>query len=233
MKTKTQFFILITVIFIATILLASDVVYAEVIRDPDGTTHQIIRDKHGKKIGERRVEHVSCSNHREVCEGQCSVERDRPEREPKPVPVPTPTPTTTTSQPSSPLLTPNPNWVPILGYTDSFNHCNNLCAQYQQSNCDGKLAIQYCSSIVSLDLNKNGKIDANEIGTAPSGTKNCETNARCYDIVDNCICGNMPLNLATCITLFFQNYLRTGLTTVQALQNIAQDVGGSCQPPRV
>jgi hypothetical protein len=244
---KNKIFLII--IFAAFTVLYSVQVQANQVQVPKGTVGQHVgpTNTHNPPAGYKGdwVFEKSCSNGAGdwVCKGKCEAPQTKEpkEREPreKPTPRPTPTPvpnplrTTTTSQPSGPSLTPNPNWVSVLGYTDSFNQCSNLCVQYQQSNCNSQLAVEYCTSVVSLDLNKNGNIISNEIGTTPSGTKNCETNARCYDVVDNCICSDMPLNLGTCISLFFQSYTKMGLTTLQALQNIAQDTSGNCQPPRV
>ena len=238
--------ILLIIIFAAFIVLYSVQVQAKQQQVPAGTVARAGGGDHknpptgykGDWVFEKR-----CSNGAGdwVCKGKCSepAQREPKERAPRqksppqptPVPNPLPSPTTTTSQPSSPLLTPNPNWVPVLGYTNSFNQCSNLCRQYQQSNCNSQLAIQYCSSVVSLDLNKNGGIVENEIGTTPSGNKNCETNAKCYDVIDSCTCSNLSLDFATCINLFFQSYTRMGLSTTQALQNIAQDTASSCSPP--
>jgi len=185
-----------------------------------------------------KVEHAKCSNG-EVrtfipprCEGGPCTNRLPKEREPKPKgpvgPTPTPAPN---PQPTGPLPpTQNPQWIQVLGYTDSFNRCNDLCKQYQ-SKCDIQGALAYCSTIVSLDLNKNGKIDSSETGSTPSGTTNCETNARCYDVIDNCQCGNLNLNVANCISIFYQNYINAGLTPNQALENIGQFTAGNCSPP--
>lgn len=174
-----------------------------------------------------------------VCKGKCEgpgEPRGPKEREPREKPVPRPTttpapnpprtPTTTTSQLPNP--SPNPKWVSVLGYTDSFNQCRDLCMQYQQSRCDSQLAIQYCRSAVSVDLDKNGVIGSSEIITTPSGTNNCEANARCYDVINTCVCGNSSLNMGLCISLFYKDYLKNGQTEQQALQNIAYDTAGNC-----
>lgn len=152
------------------------------------------------------------------------------ERQPK-KPTPTPTPPQPNSAVSS-SLKPDPQWTSVLGYTASFNQCSNLCVQYQQSGCNSQYAMNYCNTIVSLDLNKNGKISASEIGSTPSGTRNCETNARCYDVIPSCECGNQPLNIASCVNLLYQTYTKTGLSLFQALQNVAQQTTSGCNPPQ-
>jgi hypothetical protein len=183
--------------------------------------------------------------------GQCgngeyeweSNSRSIVEREPKETPQPTPTPTPTTFPPmntrtpfppvnTQTLPKPNAAWTSVLGYSNSFNQCANLCAAYQQSSCGISAALAYCSAVVSIDLNKNGKISSTEFGTTPSGTKNCDTNVRCYDVIPNCDCGSQPLNLGSCVNLFYQEYTSAGLNQAQTMSNIAQSTSGNCQPPR-
>jgi hypothetical protein len=79
-----------------------------------------------------------------------------------------------------------------------------------------------------MDLDRNGVIDSNEIITTPSGTNNCETNAKCYDVIDTCVCGNSSLNMGSCISLFYQDYLKNGQTEEEALRNIAYDTASNC-----
>lgn len=141
----------------------------------------------------------------------------------------TPSPQQKSTKPTLPE--PNPLWTPVLGYTNSFNQCRALCKNYQQS-CSNQTALSYCSAIVSLDLNKNGKINAGEVGKSPAGTSNCETNARCYDVIPTCGCANKPLTISSCIALFYQNYLSAGLNDTEALQQITQNTASNCHPPQ-
>lgn len=133
------------------------------------------------------------------------------------------------SNPSVPV--PNPQWTSVLGYTESFNQCKRLCQNYQQR-CDNQSALSYCSAIVSLDLNRNGKVDAKEVGSGPAATANCETNARCYDVILSCSCISQSLTISTCVALLYQNYLNAGLDESQALQNLAQNTASNCSPPQ-
>jgi len=165
------------------------------------------------------------------CKGTCENDKEKREREPRehpPKPTPTPTPTPTPAPPNQ-GLTPNPLWQSVNGYTNSFNDCNSLCQAYQASNCDPQAAVKYCREIVGVDFNRNGDISASEISKTLTGTKNCETNARCYDIIDNCNCKNQPLNFGSCISLFYELYAQTGMSTTEALQTISQNTAGNCQ----
>ena len=133
------------------------------------------------------------------------------------------------SKPAVPA--PNPQWASVLGYTESFNQCRKLCQNYQQR-CDNQSALSYCSAIVSIDLNRNGKIDAKEFGSSPAATENCETNARCYDTIPSCSCVNQSLTISACMSLLYQNYINAGLDESQALQNLAQNTASNCSPPQ-
>lgn len=182
------------------------------------------------KVLNREVGHGECSNLMEICKGKtCGEGR---EKEP-PVPTPSPTPEpTNANQPQINQLKPDPNWSSVLGYQQAFSQCANLCTAFQNNNCDLQYALAYCNQVVSVDLNKNGNIDSSESGNAPSGTTNCETNARCYDVIGQCTCKNLQLNLGTCISLFYQRYTAFGYSAVQALQNITQQTSGTCITPR-
>jgi hypothetical protein len=176
-----------------------------------------------------RVDYYKCSNGHEWHEGiDVNIEKE-PKR--KAGPKPTPTPTPTPAPPAAVTPKSNQQWTSVLGYTSSFNQCSNLCVQYQQSNCNSQYVMNYCNSIVSLDLNRDGKIVASETGSTPSATRNCETNVRCYDVIPNCECGNQPLNIASCINLFYQAYTKTGVPLFQALQNVAHQTTSGCNPP--
>jgi uncharacterized membrane protein len=223
---KSHFIIImLAAIFVSSIFFTFSVIQSQDLNPSPG--------KLAPGTGVWKVEHAKCSNG-EVrtfipprCEGGPCTTRLPKEREPKPKgpvgPTPTPAPTPT------PIA--NARWTPVLGYTNSFNTCSDLCKAFQQNNCNLQAAIQYCSAVVSLDLNKNGKIDSSETGSSPAGTTNCETNARCYDVIDNCTCTNLQLNIGTCISLFYQVYIGNGMTAIQSLQTIAQQIAGNCRPP--
>jgi hypothetical protein len=138
----------------------------------------------------------------------------------------TATTTTTTTKITTPQ--PNPSWASVLGYTDSFNKCRDLCKQYQQNKCSSQSASKYCHTNVSVDLTRDGKIDSNQIVATPAGTKNCETNAKCYDIINSCGCGNSALSIGTCVSLFYQNYIKSGMSEEDAISSVAQDTTGNC-----
>jgi len=93
-------------------------------------------------------------------------------------------------------LVPDTKWTSVVGYTDSFNKCRDLCKQYQ-SKCDSQLAIQYCRADVLVDLDRDGNIDSDEMVLTPSGTQNCETNTKCYDIISGCVCGDSSLTIGS------------------------------------
>jgi hypothetical protein len=121
---KEYVFALIAIILVVTILFASDIVHA-----------QVFKDKKGKKIGERRVEHQSCSNHREVCEGTCG--REAREREPKQRP---PVPTTPTPEPpfARQTTTTTPSEVRCASTNDcNINSvcCQNVCRKESEGIC--------------------------------------------------------------------------------------------------
>lgn len=214
MKMKNKI-IGIIVVLIFVLMLILPVTYAQ---QPGETQHQ---SGDTTTIGGKEYTWEGCANGSggwECTGNSCNGEEKEPiEREP---PAPQP--------PLSNALKPNPQWTSVLGYANSFNQCSNLCAAYQQSNCDISSALAYCSAIVSIDLNRNGKISANQIGTTPSGTQNCDTNVRCYDVIQNCSCGNQQLNLGSCISLFYQELTNAGLSSSQALSDIAQSTSANC-----
>lgn len=179
----------------------------------------------GQTGGVRGWTHEKCANGREVWDCRNCGDSPKKEREP---PTPQPTPAPPAAIQSVPQA--NPQWTSVLGYSSSFNQCKNLCVQYQQNNCDSQIATQYCSQLLSIDLNRNGNINAAENGKGPSGTLDCETNAKCYDVIPDCQCGGQSLNLGSCVNLFYSTYIRSGLNSAQALSNVALTVAGSCKP---
>jgi hypothetical protein len=220
-RTSTIPFILLIAFFVISLTFISNLAVAKTWKDTCPNCHQ---NANGDIIGTR---HDPCSNKAEFCY-QCKEGKN--EKQP---PTKTPTPTPTTNIPNfNSNLTPNPNWTSVLGYTSSFNQCSSLCSAYQQNNCDSQLALHYCNAVVSIDLNKNGKISSSEIGSAPSDTRNCETNARCYDVIPSCACGSNPLDIGSCISLLYQAYTKTGLSVQQALQNVVQETTSGCYPPQ-
>lgn len=123
-------------------------------------------------------------------------------------------------------------WTSVVGYSSSFSQCSNLCQKFQSDNCNLQDAVSYCSKVVSVDLNKDGKIDASQIGTGPAGTVNCETNARCYDVIKTCQCKNLQLDFNQCISIFYQTYTASGMNATSALATVKQNTVGSCQSPQ-
>lgn len=201
-------------IIFALLLIAVIIIFVQFVKSANAITPGGVRgwDDMGK-----------CGNGKEVYDCRNCGNNQKREREPTP-PQPTPSPPLKQTLPQA-----DSRWTSVSGYSNSFNQCRNLCAAYQK-NCGISAALAYCSAVVSVDLNKNGRIDANEIGTSPSGTKNCETNARCYDVIPECSCGNQQLDLGSCVNLFYQEYTNAGLSQTQALSNIAQTTSSNCQP---
>ena len=157
------------------------------------------------------------------CDFEGKGERGPKENGPTPTQSPTPAPLSVAT--NSPQ--PNPQWASVSGYSSAFNQCDNLCIAYQQSNCNQQFAIQYCSYASNVDFNKDGHISA-QMAETPTGTVGCEKSARCYDVIQNCQCGTNNLNFGQCVSIFYQTYAVSGLSSSQSMSQMSKNIQGSC-----
>jgi len=109
--------------------------------------------------------------------------------------------TTTTS--SMTLPQPNPAWKSVVGYTQSFNTCKDICQQYQQGGCKIEVAKQFCNTVISIDLNRDGTIQSSR-GFTPGSGAACENSLRCFDIITECKCSRSVLNVGTCMNSYLE-----------------------------
>jgi len=127
-----------------------------------------------------------------------------------------PKPTTTTTTTSSASLTPQPNqaWLPVVGYSQSFETCKNFCIEYQKNSCSSSTAKQYCDITISIDLSKDGVISQNSQGLTPLGRRTCETFMRCFDVIAECKCSKNVLNMNACMIFYLEEMKQTS-TNIQ------------------
>jgi hypothetical protein len=228
MQMKTFYIIILFVaIFVSSIFFTFPIIQSQDLNPSPG--------KLAPGTGVWKVEHAKCSNG-EVrtfvpprCEGGPCTTRLPKEREPKGPVGPKPPPPA--PQPPAALI-PNPAWQVVAGYTQSFDQCSSLCNAYRSSGCSGQTAIDYCNALFSVDLNKNGNIDASQYGNTPIGGTTCDTNIHCYDVVQNCECpGGQTLNLGTCVQILYSSFTSQGLNFVQAYSTISANLHGNCGAP--
>jgi len=109
---------------------------------------------------------------------------------------------TTTTSSSITLPQPDASWSTVVGYTQSFNICRDICQQYQLD-CKVETAKQYCSTVIAVDLNRDGTIQ-NSRGFTPRGGGACENSLRCFDIIAECKCSRSVLDVGTCINSYLE-----------------------------
>ena len=117
--------------------------------------------------------------------------------------------TTTTTTSVSLALQPDQAWLSVTGYSQSFETCKNFCVQYQQNSCSSSAAKQYCDTIISIDLSKDGVISQNSQGLTPLGRRTCETSLRCFDVIAGCKCGKDVLNINACMVFYLEEMKQT------------------------
>jgi len=158
--------------------------------------------------------HAACSNTWEE-----SPKEDIHEREP--IEGPAPTPPAPPKPPTATLPQPNAAWLSVAGYSQSFESCSNLCAQYQQNGCSASIARQYCNFAISVDLNKDGAVQQSSQGYTPSGGVTCENSMRCFDVISECKCGSSVLNINACVSFYLEQVKQTAAAS--AMYSLVHD----------
>ena len=130
---------------------------------------------------------------------------------------------------------PNPAWQDISGYASAFDQCKALCFAYRNNACDPGFAVDYCNSTFSVDINKNGQLSQNDFGNPPIGAKTCETNVRCFNVIESCPCGQEPtLNVGGCVDVIYNSLSSQGVPADQVYSSAISQLNGACsqnQPP--